>query len=87
VSQSRDCPRNGGRGCPRFDIHGELADLALQRRDPGLVIRNDGCLRLLSAELTAIILGQPELKQIGRQIVVPGRIAAPDGAGTGLVMT
>lgn len=34
-----------------------LADLALQRRDPGLVLRDSGGLRLLAAELAAIVLG------------------------------
>jgi hypothetical protein len=38
-----------------------------------------------SAELTAIILSQPELKQIGRQVVVPGRITAPDRAAANVL--
>jgi hypothetical protein len=35
---------------------------------------------LLAAELTSVVLGQPELKQVGGQVVVPGRIAAADDA-------
>jgi hypothetical protein len=53
--------------------------VSLQRGDPGLVLGDDGGLRLLAAEFAAVVLGQPELQQVGGQVVVPGRITAADG--------
>jgi hypothetical protein len=45
----------------QVQFHRELADLALQRGDPGLVLRDDRGLGLLVGEFPPVVLGQPEL--------------------------
>jgi hypothetical protein len=47
-----------------------LRDLALERRDLGLVVGQHGCLDFLAVEFTAVVLRQPELNEIGRQAVL-----------------
>ena len=66
-------------------VHDELADLAFERRDLDCVLRDDRCLSLFGAELFPVVLRQPELNQIGRQAVLPSRVAAADGAAANVL--
>ena len=45
----------------QVQLHGELADLAFERSNVGLVLRDDAGLRLLIVQLAAIELRQPQL--------------------------
>jgi len=63
----------------QVQLHRELGNLALKRSDLGFVLRDDRSFCLFDVELTPAVLRQPQLNQIGRQGVLPGRITAPDG--------
>ena len=60
-------------------MHDELTDLALEGGDLGFVLRDDRRLGLFGAELSPVLPCQPELNQVGRQGVLPRRIAPADG--------
>lgn len=67
-----------------IELHGELTDLALERRDLGLVVVDQRCFDLFACELAAIELRQPQLNEIGRQAVLRLRVAPTDRAASNL---
>ncbi len=69
----------------KVELHGELADLAFEGRDLGLVFRDDRCLSLFGAQLSPVVLRQPELNQVGRQGVLLRRIAPADGTAANVL--
>ena len=64
----------------QVQLHGELADLAFERSNVGLVLRDDAGLRLLIVQLAAIELRQPQLDEVSRNAIGALRIAPSNHA-------
>ena len=63
-----------------------VVDLFNEPRKPaGLVFRDDRCLGLFSAQISPVVLSQPELNQVGQKAVLLRRIAPADGAPTNVL--
>ncbi len=75
-------PAIGWRGVffNQVQLHSELADLTFERRNVGLVLRNDAGLGLFIIQLAAIELREPQLDEVGRNTVGALRVAPSDNA-------
>lgn len=67
----------------QIQLHGELVDLAFERRNVGLVLRDDAGLCLFIVQLTTIELRKPQLDEVGRNAIsalciAPSNDAVPD---------
>lgn len=70
----------GGAFLQQVELHRELSDLALKGPDLGFIVSQHSCLGLLEVELAAVVLRSPQLDQVGREAVVPARLATTNRA-------
>ena len=59
----------------KIQLHRELAHLALEGCDAGLIFGDDAGFGLLVRQLDAVELRQPQLEEVGRDVVAALRIA------------
>ncbi|WP_234188324.1 hypothetical protein [Shinella sp. NM-101] len=64
----------------QVQLHRELADLAFERRNVGLVLGDDAGLSLLIVQFAAIKLRQPQLDEVVRNAIRALCVAPPDNA-------
>jgi len=65
----------------KVQLHRQLPDLALKRRDLRLVFSNEARLGLFAAQLSPVELGQPHVDEVGRDMVRTLRVAPTDHPG------
>ena len=64
----------------KIQLHGALTYLAFKGRDLGFIFRDNRCLGRFGAAFCAVVLGPPQLHQMGRQGVFACGITPTDGA-------
>jgi hypothetical protein len=64
----------------KIQLHRKLAHLALERCDADLILGDDAGFGLLFRQLAAVELGQPQLDEVGRDIMAALRVAPTDDA-------
>lgn len=69
----------------KIQLHCELAHLALEGGYAGLMLGDDAGFGFLICQLAAVKLGQPQLYEVGGDVMAALRIAPPDDASTDIL--